>query len=166
MKHFVGLDVSLKETSICIVDQDGHIVSEGKVLSEPEAIAAWLAKLDLPIAKVGREIGGLARWLHGELRAAGLPAVATEVGQCGEVLAGGAAGLLVPPAAPEALAAALLRLLGSSEERARFGKRLRERVATHYGADTIVEQIAQVYQRVLTRNYSALPRVEATECAS
>jgi len=101
-----------------------------------------------------------------EYGAAALPAVATEVGQCSEVLEGGAAGLLVPPAAPEALAAALLRLLGAPEERARFGKRLRERVATHYGADAILEQIAQVYQRVLTRNYSALPRVEATEYAS
>src|SRR5262245_20939299 len=75
MKHFVGVDVSLKETAICIVDQDGHIVSEGKALSEPEAIATWLAKLDLPIAKVGLDIGRLARWLHGELCAAGLPAV-------------------------------------------------------------------------------------------
>ncbi len=101
-----------------------------------------------------------------EYGAAALPAVATEVGQCSEVLAGGVAGLLVPPAAPGALAAALLRLLGAPEERACFGKRLRERVETHYGSDAILEQIAQVYQRVLTRNYTALPRVEATECAS
>ena len=53
----------------------GRIVSEGKALSEPEAIAAWLAQLGLAIAKVGLEIGGLARWLYGELRAAGLPTV-------------------------------------------------------------------------------------------
>jgi transposase len=78
MKHYVGLVVSLKETAICVVDEDGGIVSEGKALSEPEAIAAWLAELDLPIAKVGLEIGGLARWLYGELRAAGRPAVCIE----------------------------------------------------------------------------------------
>ncbi len=97
---------------------------------------------------------------------AGLPAVATEVGQCSEVLAGGAAGLLVPAAEPEALASALLRLLGAPEERVRFGKLLRERVESHYGSDSILEQIGQVYERVLTRNYAAVPRVEVTECAS
>lgn len=75
MQYYVGLDVSLKETAICVVDEGGVIVSEGKALSEPEAIAAWLAQLGLPIAKVGLEIGGLARWLYGELRAAGLPTV-------------------------------------------------------------------------------------------
>jgi glycosyltransferase involved in cell wall biosynthesis len=97
---------------------------------------------------------------------AGLPAVATEVGQCGEVLAGGAAGLLVPAAAPEALASALLRLLGAPAERARLGQRLRERVASHYGADSILVQIGEVYERVLTRNYAAVPRAQVTECAS
>ena len=75
MKHYVGLDVSLKETAICIVDEAGKIIGEGKVLSEPEAIMAWLTPLDLFIGKVGLEIGGLARWLHDQLRAAGLPAV-------------------------------------------------------------------------------------------
>jgi len=97
---------------------------------------------------------------------AALPAVATEVGQCGEVLDGGAAGLLVPPAAPDALANALLRLLSAPAERARLGKRLRERVASHYGPDSILEQIGQVYERVLTRNYTAVPRVEVPECAA
>ena len=35
MEHYVGLDVSLKETSICVVDGSGRIVSEGTVISEP-----------------------------------------------------------------------------------------------------------------------------------
>ena len=38
MDHFAGLDVSVKETSICIVDDTGRIVREGKVASEPEAL--------------------------------------------------------------------------------------------------------------------------------
>jgi hypothetical protein len=43
MDHFAGLDVSVKETSICIVDDTGRIVREVKVASEPEALLAVLA---------------------------------------------------------------------------------------------------------------------------
>ena len=75
MKHYVGLDVSLKETAICVVDENGVVIREGKALSEPEAIGAWLNESGLPIVKIGIEIGGLARWLYSELRAAGLHAV-------------------------------------------------------------------------------------------
>jgi transposase len=46
-----------------------------KALSEPEAIVAWLNESGLHITKIGIEIGGLARWLYSELRAAGLHAV-------------------------------------------------------------------------------------------
>ena len=42
MDHFVGLDVSVKETSVCIVDDRGRIVREVKVASEPEALLAVL----------------------------------------------------------------------------------------------------------------------------
>jgi len=40
MEHFAGLDVSVKETSVCIVDDTGKIVREAKVASEPEALLA------------------------------------------------------------------------------------------------------------------------------
>ena len=42
MDHFAGLDVSVKETSVCIVDDVGKIVREVKVASEPEALLAVL----------------------------------------------------------------------------------------------------------------------------
>ena len=42
MDHFAGLDVSVKETSVCIVDDTGKIVREVKVASEPEALLAAL----------------------------------------------------------------------------------------------------------------------------
>ena len=43
MDHFAGLDVSVKETSVCIVDDTGKIVREVKVASEPEALLAVLS---------------------------------------------------------------------------------------------------------------------------
>ena len=42
MDHFAGLDVSVKETSVCIVDDTGKIVREVKVASEPNALLAVL----------------------------------------------------------------------------------------------------------------------------
>ena len=42
MERYVGLDVSLKQTSICVVNQTGSIVQEGVVDSDPEAIAAFV----------------------------------------------------------------------------------------------------------------------------
>ncbi len=43
MDHFAGMDVSVKETSICVVDDTGRIVREVKVASEPEALLQVLA---------------------------------------------------------------------------------------------------------------------------
>ena len=49
MGHFAGLDVSVKETSVCIVDDTGKIVREVKVASEPEALLASLGNNRLPL---------------------------------------------------------------------------------------------------------------------
>jgi transposase len=69
------LDVSLKETSICVVDGDGEIVCEGTVFSEPKAIAEFV-KTKAPDAKrVGLETGPTSTWLWHELRALGLPVI-------------------------------------------------------------------------------------------
>jgi transposase len=43
MDHFAGLDVSVKDTSVCIVDDTGKIVREAKVASEPKALLAVLS---------------------------------------------------------------------------------------------------------------------------
>ena len=65
MKDYAGLDVSLEETSICVVDGDGAIVAERKVASEPRAIAEALCALGLVFERVGLEAGPLSPWLHG-----------------------------------------------------------------------------------------------------
>ena len=63
MKYFAGLDVSLQETAICVVDEDGIVVSEGKAASDPDDLVRWLAATDLPITRVGLEAGPLSPWL-------------------------------------------------------------------------------------------------------
>jgi len=43
MAHFVGLDVSVKETSVCVVDDAGKVILEQKVPTEPADIIALLS---------------------------------------------------------------------------------------------------------------------------
>ncbi len=75
MELYVGMDVSLKETSICVVDGNGEVVSEGTVISEPKAIAAFIkAKADGAM-RIGLETGPTSTWLWHELRALGLPVI-------------------------------------------------------------------------------------------
>lgn len=75
MTYYAGLDVSLHETAICVVDADGRIVAEGAVPSDPGSILTWLDKRAFPIERAGLEIGGISRWLHEGLREGGLNAI-------------------------------------------------------------------------------------------
>src|SRR5262245_63832768 len=61
MDYFAGLDVSVKETSICIVDDTGKIVREAKVASEPEALLAALKKPAYHSKRIGLEAGALSQ---------------------------------------------------------------------------------------------------------
>src|SRR2546430_11181413 len=72
MKHCAGLDVSIKETAICIVDETGKVVREAKVTTEPEAIVALLNAAELGYARVGLEAGPMSQWLVTGLLEAGL----------------------------------------------------------------------------------------------
>ena len=78
MKYYCGLDVSLNNTSICIVNHDGDMIREGEVPTEPVAINQWLKALGLPMERVGLEAGGLTPWLCHELLAADWPAICIE----------------------------------------------------------------------------------------
>ena len=75
MKQYVGLDVSLKETSICVLDGDGEIICEGTVYSDPEAIAEFVKTKALHARRIGLETGPTSTWLWHELRALGLPVI-------------------------------------------------------------------------------------------
>lgn len=78
MDHSAGLDVSVKETSICIVDDAGRIVREAKVASEPEALLAVLANPAYHFKRIGLEAGPLSQWLFSALAEAGLPVICVE----------------------------------------------------------------------------------------
>ncbi len=71
MDYYCGIDVSLEQSSVCVVDAKGRIVLEAKVLSEPEALIAWFRSLDLPLARIGLEAGPLSQWLYAGLAKAG-----------------------------------------------------------------------------------------------
>jgi transposase len=62
MDHFAGLDVSVKDTSVCIVDETGKIIREAKVASEPEALLQVL-RTGYHFNQIGLEAGPLSQWL-------------------------------------------------------------------------------------------------------
>ncbi len=78
MEHYAGLDVSLEQTSVCVVDAQGQVLREVKVASEPDALIRFLACQKLKIARVGLEAGPLSQWLHAGLVTAGYEAVLLE----------------------------------------------------------------------------------------
>lgn len=75
MQLFVGLDVSVRTTSICVMDPEGKILAETKVESDPESIAAELRNFDGQFVRVGLEAGPLSQWLYAGLAAAGYPVI-------------------------------------------------------------------------------------------
>ncbi len=72
MNHYVGIDVSLEASSVCVVDVSGKIVCESKIATEPETLIAWLSRLQLELTRIGLEAGPLSQWLHAAMRQSGL----------------------------------------------------------------------------------------------
>ena len=78
MKHYAGLDVSVKETAICIVDENGRICREAKVVSHPEDLSKALTGTGFRIERIGLEAGPLSQWLFEGMARAGLPVICVE----------------------------------------------------------------------------------------
>jgi transposase len=78
MEHFAGLDVSVNETSVCIVDDTGRIVREVKVASEPEALLVVLKNGVYHFKRIGLEAGPLSQWLYSAFAEANLPVICVE----------------------------------------------------------------------------------------
>lgn len=114
---------------------------------------------DVPALLRACDVGVLASASEGfplsllEYGRAGLPAVATRVGQCAEILddgGDGEAGVLVPPADPDSLAWAILALLRDPARRTALGERLARRVRERYSPGAVLERLEAVYYRALT----------------
>ena len=78
MQHYVGLDLSVKETSVCIIDKAGKVIREVKVATKPVPILAVLTEEALAIERIGLEAGPLSQWLYSALAEAGLPVICVE----------------------------------------------------------------------------------------
>jgi transposase len=78
MEFFCGLDVSMDETAVCVVDDKGDAHLETSVITDPEAICEALKPFIGRLRRVGHEAGSLSPWLHPELLKLGLPAICLE----------------------------------------------------------------------------------------
>lgn len=141
----VYLGLVEKEISRCGLEQ--HV----SLLGERPDVPAILRECDIGVLSSTSEGLPLALIEYGM---AGLPAVATRVGQCAEVLDRGQAGMLVSAEAPDQLAQALLCLLQGSEDRTTLGQRFRRRVQEHYSPGRVIEQVCRVYDTVLASRLS------------
>ncbi len=85
MEYFAGLDVSMEETHICILDREGVLIREGKASSVPKAIVAFLAGGPI-CTKVVFETGRMAPMLHHGLTLLSVPVVCVESRQAYQAL--------------------------------------------------------------------------------
>src|SRR5579862_3776594 len=86
MEYYVGLDVSLKQTSICVVNQTGAIVQESVVVSDPEAIASFVRSKAPGTVRIGIETGPTTTWLWTELKRLGMPVICIDARHAKAVL--------------------------------------------------------------------------------
>lgn len=81
MTYYTGLDVSLRSVSICIIDDNGDIRHEAKVVAEVDQLVACLRTFGQDITAVGFESGALAQYFSYGLQAAGFEAICLEARQ-------------------------------------------------------------------------------------
>ena len=86
MKYYVGLDVSMKNTSVCIVDEAGKIVYESTVKTDPHALADAIEKTGLKIELIGFESGSLGHFLARGFKERAMPAVCMDARKLSPVL--------------------------------------------------------------------------------
>lgn len=86
MKHYIGLDVSMKETSICIVNEQGKVIYEGREKTDPTLLIQHIQKKNLKIDKIAMESGSLSHYLISEMQKLGLSVICMDARQMSKVL--------------------------------------------------------------------------------
>ncbi len=126
--------------------QQLHLERNISWLGERDNVFDILRACDIGVLSSSSEGLPLALLEYGMV---GLPAVATRVGQCAEVLDDGRVGYLVPPNSPYELAQAILKLLQSPDQRTEMGRKFKDYVQRTYSVHAVVKQVCQVYEEVL-----------------
>jgi transposase len=75
MEQYIGLDVSLKETHICVVDGSGAVLARSREVTQPELLARAIMGVSPSPSLVVVETGAQSSWLHRALTGQGLPVV-------------------------------------------------------------------------------------------
>jgi transposase len=78
MQYYAGIDVSLEQCSVCVVDVAGKIVKEAKVTTDPHVLVTFFKGLGFPVTRIGLEAGPLSQWLYAGLTQAGFDAALLE----------------------------------------------------------------------------------------
>lgn len=87
MKYYVGLDVSMKATAICILDEAGKVVHEGSEKTDPHAIADYLDRIGSKNYSLGFESGSLTNYLSKGFKERALHAVCMDARKLSPILA-------------------------------------------------------------------------------
>lgn len=87
MGYYVGLDVSMKETFICVMDKAGKIIKEGRSKTDPVEIADHLKKLKLDLTIAGIESGSLSQWLVDGLTKLSIPVICIDSRKMATIIA-------------------------------------------------------------------------------
>src|SRR5262245_14302752 len=148
-------------------DVDFLVVGDGALRAELETTALGLGiadrvrflglRHDVPGLLAGVDVLALTSRWEGlpnvviEAMATGAVAVATDVGGCSELIVAGETGLLVPPGQPDAVAAALLDVLGAPERAAAMALAARRRIEREFTVGAMVAKTARVYEASLAR---------------
>lgn len=88
MTYFAGLDVSLREISVCVIDSDGRIKARGTMPADPMAVAGWFKNRSLCPKVIVHESGQLSTWLQRGFLELGLPAVCIDARRAHKSLSG------------------------------------------------------------------------------
>ncbi len=149
----IGRDDEGIQTELEMLAKDLHICDSVMFMGERDDIPQLLPMLDVQVSASWTESASNAI-LEG--MAAGIPLVATDVGGTAELVIHEQTGLLVPPRNPERLASGILRLLEDQKLRRQLGHNARQRAATMFPMEVMIEQTEALYTQLYLHTVSTL----------